>query len=68
MSVYVFKTNKGYVQGDLLQGVNFVDDPHKARKFEEIDMLLYEDSIWHDLVEFYNIQEMNVERINLYVY
>jgi hypothetical protein len=57
---YVVKTEKGFVKGDMLIGVEFVTEMESARQFEYTEMLLYADSIVQDLRKFYKVQTIDL--------
>lgn len=58
--LYVIKTDKSYLKGDMWNGVDFVEKEN-ARRFDETDILLYWDSISADLTQFFDIKKMEKE-------
>jgi hypothetical protein len=61
--MYVVKTDRGYMGGDLHQGVTFYTTPDKARKFTLEEANLYRDSIFTDMFEFFDIEECCYEEL-----
>jgi len=59
---YVAVTDRGYIKGDIHQGVEFVDK-ESTRQFTEAEALLYEDSIGHDMFDFYECKEFWYEEV-----
>lgn len=55
-------TDKGYLKGDIHQGVSFVEKDD-ASVFTEDQALIYRSSIADDLFEFYDVREMRFEQL-----
>ena len=58
--LYVIKTDRGYITGDMINGVVFVDKG-SARKFDLANLNAYWDSIAADMFQFYNVKELEAE-------
>lgn len=53
---YVINTNKGYVIGDIYQGIEYTDNWTEATTFSEVDLLYNKKAIEESLLEFYNTE------------
>lgn len=62
--LYVLKTDKGYLKGDLYQGVTFVEKEN-ARRFNYNEAHVYKESIFNDLSQFYNCKTFQFETVLL---
>jgi hypothetical protein len=62
---FVINTEKGYLKGDLLQGIEFVSDKKDARKFTQTEIQLYGQSIAQDLGEFFQVYYLEAELFEL---
>jgi hypothetical protein len=60
--LFVFKTDQGYIKGDLRSGVEFVTKEH-ARKFTLTEILAYGESIATDMFVLYNCKTVEFERL-----
>jgi hypothetical protein len=60
--LFVFKTDQGYIKGDLRSGVEFVAK-EQARKFTLIEVIAYGESIAADMFDLYNCKTVEFERL-----
>jgi hypothetical protein len=58
--LYVVKTEKGFVKGDMHTGIEFVAEQELARQFEYDELILYADSMVQDLRQFYKVQSIDL--------
>ncbi len=61
-TIYVAKTDKGYIKGDIYKGVEFVDKD-EARQFSLNEAHLYKDSMAQDMFDFYKCTRFQFEEL-----
>jgi len=61
-NIYVGKTDKGYIKGDVCIGVEFVKKEN-ARRFTESQAQMYKQSIADDMFDFFDCKYFEFEKI-----